>query len=133
LQSLIGVLIANAANSGDAALGELSDVCVGAFLVLALVGEEQDFGSSDDSGFAGAGSGELFEVLTVFGWQVDFGAPFHASNLSDPAGLGTKYILVLDVRPNILDHKNTVLDDFNFSSNHLTIYVLTGRYLGAVL
>ncbi len=68
MQSLIGVLVANAANSGDAALSELRDLCVGAFLVLALVGEEQDFSSSDDSGFAGAGSGEFFEVLAVFGW-----------------------------------------------------------------
>jgi hypothetical protein len=40
-----------------------------------------------------------------------------------------KYVPVLDVRPKILDHKNAVLDNFNFSSNSSMISVLTGRYL----
>jgi hypothetical protein len=76
LQTLLGVPVTDAVNSGDTGLGELSNFFLSAFLVL--VSEEQDFGSSDGSSFVGAGSGELFEVLAVFGGEVDFGSSFHS-------------------------------------------------------
>jgi hypothetical protein len=92
VQSLNSVTVADSGYGGNACLGELSDVFSGLLLVLVGVSEEQDFGSSDDSGFAGAGSGEFFEVLAVFGWQVDSGVFCHTVSVSNLTGQSTKYL-----------------------------------------
>jgi hypothetical protein len=56
---------------------------------------------------------------------------------SEAFAVVVQYIRVLDVgHVKILDHKNIVLNNFNFSSNNLMISVLTGltgRYLVELL
>jgi hypothetical protein len=56
----------------------LSDLALSVFFTLALVCEEQDFGSSDDSGFVSPCSTEFFEVLAVVGGEVNFSWFAHA-------------------------------------------------------
>lgn len=87
MQSVNGVTVTDSGNGRDTCLCALSDLFSGSFLVA--IGEEQDFGSGDGSGFAGAGSGEFFEVLPVFGGEVDFGVFCHAVSVSNLIGQST--------------------------------------------
>ena len=78
---MVGVTVADSGDCWDAGLGELSDVGSSTFFTLALVGEEKDFSSSDDSGFVSTCSAEFFEVVLVVGGEVDSGWFAHALKL----------------------------------------------------